>query len=271
MAVLNGVEFRTRHNDYRLAKPSTHSKHYHRTEEVTYPPVPPSVLRQRTVRDQITEMKQYFRAFKEQDINIRDYRPYFRPLLCYLEGAWTTNVDSLDESFTSDRHHIDADSWLDLQEKIRYTSASGRKDNFENYAYLPTTVVEVRDGSAILAQWNYRVLCHPPDQDLPLNRLRVVDDLASRMSFKRTYRDHIYSRAARFQVNPFDEDSWSEGKERHGLLDELMEQVPGKDNYPGTIYDEAFGLPAYKLSAWRNGGQDYKINAGYYHRWFKVL
>jgi len=43
IAVLNGVEFRTRHNDYKLVMPSTKSINYGATEPVPFPPVPPEV------------------------------------------------------------------------------------------------------------------------------------------------------------------------------------------------------------------------------------
>ena len=43
VAVLNGVEFRTRHNDYKLRMPSTTSSQYGATEEIPYPQVPPAV------------------------------------------------------------------------------------------------------------------------------------------------------------------------------------------------------------------------------------
>ena len=43
IAVLNGVEFRTRHNDYKLNKPSTSTKTYGATDEISFPDVPPEV------------------------------------------------------------------------------------------------------------------------------------------------------------------------------------------------------------------------------------
>ena len=79
-----------------------------------------------------------------------------------------------------------------------------------------------------LAQWNYRILCNPISRDLPLNRLRMVDELAPCMTAGRTYDEQVLTRAARFQLNPFDTDTF--GKERAngrqwGLLDELMSEV----------------------------------------------
>ena len=48
-AVINGVEFRTRHNDYQLVMPSTTSREYHATEPLPFPEVPPSVTRLRKI------------------------------------------------------------------------------------------------------------------------------------------------------------------------------------------------------------------------------
>ncbi|KAH3874984.1 hypothetical protein DPMN_038242 [Dreissena polymorpha] len=59
-----------------------------------------------------------FPAFKDQNSTVRDYRKFFKPVLCYMEGAWTTNTDVIEEPFFSDRHFIDASSWFDLQEKV---------------------------------------------------------------------------------------------------------------------------------------------------------
>ena len=48
VVVLNGVEFRTRHNDYHLIKPSTTTRKYHRTEKIAFPEVPQAVSSQCT-------------------------------------------------------------------------------------------------------------------------------------------------------------------------------------------------------------------------------
>ena len=43
IAVMNGVEFRTRHNDYHMFKPSTENNTYHEVEEIEFPEVPRAV------------------------------------------------------------------------------------------------------------------------------------------------------------------------------------------------------------------------------------
>ena len=270
IGVLNGVEFRTRHNDYRLFMPSRISKDYHATEPIPFPEVPPEVKRKATVQEQIVEMREWFKAWKSQNHTIRDYRKYFRPVLCYLEGAWTTETKDIDEPFESDRHFIDAKSWFDLQEKIRFTSYTGRKDNLENFSFLPTTIIDIiNETIPVFAQWNYRILCHPISRDIPLNRFRVVDEFQARLPSGRKYEDQASSRAARFQLNPRDTDTWTEryNSPRFTFLDEIMSEIPGKDNYKGNLMDEAFGLAAHSLDPKKPSG---KLNAAYYHRWFRV-
>ena len=270
IGVLNGVEFRTRHNDYRLYMASTTSKDYHATEEIPFPDIPPEVQNQPTVDAQIVEMREWFKAWKAQDHSVRDYRKYFKPVLCYLEGAWGTASKDIDEPFESDRHFIDAKTWFDLQEKIRFTSYTGRKDNLENFSFLPTTIMEIiNETIPVFAQWNYRILCHPLSRDVPLNMFRMVDEIHTRLPPRRKYEEQARTRAARFQLNSKDSrGNWYEGpyNQRFTLLDQLMSEIPGKDNYPGNLADEAFDLPAYSLDPKKPG----KLNAAYYHRWFRV-
>ena len=54
VVVLNGVEFTTRHNDYKLVKASTTSKGFHDTEDIEFPQVPPEVLNQPDVKVRIS-------------------------------------------------------------------------------------------------------------------------------------------------------------------------------------------------------------------------
>lgn len=126
IAVLNGVEFRTRHNDYRLYMPHRTDPRYGKWEPIPFPPVPPEVSSLNGSEAQVVEMREWFKAWRDQDTSKRDYRKYFRPVLCYLEGGWTNpnTQGDIDEPFPSDRHFVDAKNWFDLQEKIRYSNYS---------------------------------------------------------------------------------------------------------------------------------------------------
>ena len=81
-------------------------------------------------------MREWFKAWRDQDHSTRDYRKYFKPVLCYLEGAWTRPGNSIDEPFHSDRHFVDAKNWFDLQEKFRY-----KNNQWENGLTGKTTIL----------------------------------------------------------------------------------------------------------------------------------
>eukprot|EP01083_Nonionella_stella_P293878 999323_1 len=120
--------------------PSLKSYEYNEIEEIEFPDVPDAVKKAGSVDNQITEMQEWFRAFKTQNHTHRNYSLYFKPILCYLEGTWITDSDSILEPFTSDRHYIDAATWKELHDKVRWMANSGRKDTNENYATLPSSV-----------------------------------------------------------------------------------------------------------------------------------
>jgi len=235
-AVLNGIEFKTRHNDYRLYMPHRTSKNLNAFERVPFPDVPPEVTSKATVDEQVVEMRKWFKAWRDQDTSERDYRKYFKPVLCYLEGAWTQSSDKINEPFESDRHFIDAASWMELHEKARYVAYAGTKDRNENLSWMPTKIIGlVNDTVPRFAQWNYRIMCHPVKRDIPLERLRVVEDLASRMMTNRDILQHTNSRAGRFQLNTKDMSAFHDkAMNWKSLIDELMEEIPGKDNYQGN-------------------------------------
>ena len=265
VAVLNGVEFRTRHNDYQLAMPSRFSTDYQTIEDVPFPEVPPQVLEKSGIKEQIVEMQQWFKAWKEQNSTVRDYRQYFKPILCYLEGYWTHSNGKVEEPFFSDRHMLDAKTWYELQERERFISASGRKDPLENYAFLPTAILDMVNGTVpLFGQWNYRILCHPLRNDLPLDRFRVADELNARMRRKKELNEHENTRAARFELNPLDNSRWKDAIFKKSYLDELMNEIPGLDNYPAYLNDYSFGSVAADYTDTK------PLNAAYYHRWFRA-
>ena len=264
IAVMNGVEFRSRHNDFGLRQPSKTSGEYHATDDIAFPPVPQSVLDKATVEEQIDEMREYFKAWSTEDPSHRNYIGHFTANLCYMEGAWTHATDNIEESFESDRHFLDASSFFDLHEKIRFTSYTGGKDLLENYAFLPTTIIEITNSTPVFAQWNYRILCHPLPDDLPVSRLHLRDDLTTRMRNMWTKEQMGASRAGHFQVNPQDQEEFEDGTFNYNFLDEMMEQIPGKDNYGGVLYDDAFGIDAYHYN-----DNTQKLNTAFYHRFYQ--
>ena len=87
VAVLNGIEFRTSINNYELKKP-VKNKNFHETENVAFPHVPTNVTQIVDLKGQIDEMRELFKAFKDQDDTKLAYQNYFKPVLSYLEGSW---------------------------------------------------------------------------------------------------------------------------------------------------------------------------------------
>ncbi|XP_067943091.1 uncharacterized protein [Watersipora subatra] len=271
--VMNGVPFRTRHNDYRLSQAHSNSTEFGATEPVEFPAVPPSVLAQPTIDGQIAEMREYFVAWKTQNPNHRDYKEYFQPVLTYMQGMWTIDEGTVDEPFFSDRHSIQAETWFKLQEDVMHSVWTGKKDIGENLAILPTMYYDVGDdGTPLLAQWNYNILTHKisSNNSVELSRFRLVKDLSPMMRSSKSEEDFIKTRSARFQLHPalpsesYDGVWREEGNTGYAnYLESLMKEVPGLDNYQADILDSNFGSePLKDVDGTTN------LNAGYYHRYY---
>ncbi len=281
-AVMNGVNFKTRHNDYRLRRPSTTSSAMKRTAEVELPSVPPSVLAHGSnVTAQIIEMKEYFRAWANQDESIRDYKPYFKPVLSYVEGWW--GVDSnFEEPFDSDRHKVAADSWGELYDRVRLLEQHGWKDRGENVPWLPSKMWGLKDGVAPqLARWNYRILAIPLKEDIELSRFIVEPDSQMQLAFTQPQtRDNIFkTRAARFKLNNYIGSYKNHilkepyGRRQYSFIDDLMAQVPGLDNdvpdapfHDDIVYDPRLG----NETAFEYSDRSRKLNSRFYNRYFSV-
>ena len=269
VAVLNGVEFRTRHNDYMLYQPSTNSSDLHATEDVPFPGVPEAVTEKDTVEEEVIEMREWFKAWRDQNSTVRDYREFFKPVLCYLEGAWYYQDQIPVDIIHSDRHAIASPDFVHLLKEFKFSSDSGRRDDDENLAFLPRMVNRVVNGTPEFAQWNYRILCQPLANDLPLNRFRVIDEVGPRMRYRQTYEEHAVSMKARFQLNHNDTDEFGKEVNTHyEFLDSLMAQIPGLDNHGANITDEAFGTLAYEMEDDIEDVGETPLNAANYHRWF---
>ncbi|XP_059157558.1 uncharacterized protein LOC131941943 isoform X2 [Physella acuta] len=149
------------------------------------------------------------------------------------------------------------------QEKIRFTGYTGMSSPGENYAFLPTAIMNITQaGVPEYAQWNYRVLCHRLSVDVPTSYFVLQDDVATRLSKRYNMERLATTRAARYKiVNPDDEkfSYWSE-------LDSYMAEVPGKDNYGAQIYDTFFDAPLYSAKPESTA----QLNVAYYHHSYKM-
>eukprot|EP01083_Nonionella_stella_P061701 160722_1 len=267
-AVLNGVEFNTRHNDYNLMMPSEDDDSYGATQEIDSPPVPPEVSGKATVAEEVAEMQEWFRAFGTQNLSHRNYSAYFKPILCYLEGVWIMDDEVLEEPFASDRHAIDARSWKQLHDKIRWMSNSGRKNSLENLAHLPSSIRNLlNDTYPVISNWEYRILCAPMANDIGTARFRIVNDLSVQLMGAPETRDELeHSRRARFELNRDLDDNnlWNGGRKRWNYLDHLMEQIPGKNNYGANLTDvlpDGSDMCIHYMT-------DEVLNSAYYSRYF---
>ena len=90
----------------------------------------------------------------------------------------------------------------------------------------------------------------------------MADDIAPRISRHQTYRNMPHWRSARFRL----QDDRGNHETTHELLDKLMSQIPGKDNYPGYIEDDSFGEVANDIRFTNHT----PLNAAYYHRYYKT-
>ncbi|GFR88266.1 hypothetical protein ElyMa_004247100 [Elysia marginata] len=244
--VINGVEFTTRHNDYLIVKQSSTSRELHATEPIQFPDVPPSVLEKKSIAGQTEEMRAYFKAFKEQNTTLRDYRPFFRAALCYLEGAWTLDKH-IEEPFPSDRHNLDAESWEELSMFVRYAAYSGTKSPKENYAFLPTALFDFNrtTGEPIYAQWNYRIICSPIKEDLPTKYIRQVVDLKSDVPRRKVGKDNRNHRTARFIL--YEQDTFR--FQNKGIMDRIFYDIVGKDNIPSGLSLASYGHPLLRFDS----------------------
>ena len=266
-AVMNGVDFRTRHNDYSLAMPHTTDTGFQATEDIQFPNVPPRVRNKPTVAAQVAEMREWFKAWRDQDSSRRDYRRYFKPVLCYMEGMWTVTGDGVDEPFESDRHSLDAKSWYELEEKIRFLAYSGSKGMRENLAFLPRSVIGVdAAGLPVFAQWNYDILCQPLKTDVPLDRFQLVDDVSARFRTKQGAGNYARSRLARFKFVLSNERRRTAERGRQEFLDSLMTQIPGKSGPNARLTDFGIGTNQHM----NVDNTSVPLNAAYYHRYYYV-
>lgn len=239
MAVINGVQFRTRHNDFELRKASSTSNNWLETEPIELPPLPDG-LEKLSVDEQITELREYIKAFKHQNETIRPYKNFFKPVLCYLEGWWDSNVTDIEDGFTSLRHKFAAKSWRELSDEAKADAFLGSDYSLDHEgASLPVSILGIDETTKlpIYAQWNYRVLCHPLPNDLPTAHIKPVEDLAYRQRKKINAMSlHLY-RGSRYIVDAMEED----GPQRKMTIDDLVATIPGLDNSPADLSETTFG------------------------------
>ena len=263
---MNGVAFRTRHNDYNIQSKSKTSGDYGAVDDIEFPDVPPEVLKKKTLDDQVTEMKEWFKAFRDRNSKDRDYFKYFTPVLCYMEGAWTLQDDDIiEDQLHGKKFKQSAASFRELQMENIFDSESGHMDFNENFAYLPTRLFRVNN-KPLISQWNYRILCHKLDyKEIDTNNFKIIDDFHIRFKDNNSLFEDEITKLARFRLSVDRSGKDIEGEFVHGLLDKLMEKIPGMDNYVAKFMND----DTHNVQA-NHPVTNKPIDASKYHRWYRV-
>lgn len=98
---------------------------------------------------------------------------------------------------------------------------------------------------------------------------QVRYDEASQRRSRRSNEQYLNSRSARFDIEGININGTREkGAMEYNLLDSIMEQIPGKDNYPADITEPAFDESGDDLYSANPKTPEKLLNLGYYHRAF---
>lgn len=241
-AIVNGYEVNTRHIDYNVVHSVGGA--YLNVDDAIPPAVPPSVAAQATPEDEITEMKEYLRAFGAKDPTIRDYRDHFDTYLSVIE-VWLEELDgdTLVDTFPSFRHQLANLGHKKMNDDYMALLASGLKSRFENDDFKPTVVRVMReDGAPQFAVLRYRasaVRLGTYRQYPAHEMVSQIDDPAIRVGRGLSNEEIAASRLGRFRVNRAIGDSSVEFRNTPGLLDEIMNKAPGLDGF-GAVINENY-------------------------------
>lgn len=266
-ACINGIFLRTRHNDYKLNAPIAGGT-YLQTAEIPLPAVPPSVLALSTPEAQIEEMRQYFIAFATGDAELRDYEPFFRWSLSYLEVWAEVLTDTIGETFNSDRHQINVNNLYAAIAKHTMYSVTGHQDRPENTPHIPFIVrFTANDGRPKWALIRYRI-CAVDVGDLtayaPGSVLAYRDQFMLRQATGLTAAQLFNDRRCRFEL------AASSGYQyTPTLLDELMSKVPGL-NGGGTLAEQ-FNDTGTPYTTKAHGSNTVDLNAAFYNRFYSIF
>lgn len=240
---MNGYYIRTRHNDYRDWQPHKTSSAYQAVERVQRPSVPPTVGG--TVAQQRAGMQDlYVRAYRTLnglagDKLTETEKQYFRWDMAYAEVWWELLTDGVTNDPGNDTRHVNASN--DVRQMLReaqYYNYGGHKNRFENTGYWVAGIKEVNvNGTPSYAVLKFRILTFPVAtlrDYLPSQLFDNVQDYKALMrgGFN-SFSDLYASSWGRFRVK--------ENRDGPGLLDTLINKIPGLDNGPGNlteIYDQ---------------------------------
>lgn len=275
-AMLNGYYLRTRHNDYRLKKNAPAGSGFLRTVDIEPPAVPASVLAKATPAEQIIEMRKYMKAYADNDTSTVDFRNHFEWTMSYLECWFEPFESSLNDTYDSFRHQIEADSMMKLLKKVLKFNAGGHKNNAENIPFLSTPVRLISDqGNPVFVTLKHRICCVNVGnlRDFPkASVLELVDDWKSQARFDKpmSQLELESSRSTRYKLKQSTTDNARVMSPTGSILDQFMSKVSGLDG-EGANIEEQYKDHRGQMETLYEFGAGKKLNAAYYNRFNSFL
>ena len=237
---MNGYYLRTRHNDYCDYKPHSTSKNYEATERIARPTLPSNVTG--TVDQQRSIMQVlYTRLYNTMQNNsgtklTASEKSSFRWDMAYAECWWEILTDgTVGDPGNNTRHTNASNDVRTMLREAQYYNYGGHKNRYENTGYWVAAVKEVNvDGTPAFAVLKFRILMYPMGtmaDYLPSDLFDHVKDYKSLMRFNMGSWDALKnSQFGRFKIK--------ENRDSYGLLDRLINKIPGLDNEPGVITEQ---------------------------------
>jgi hypothetical protein len=274
----NGYYFRTRHNDYHLNQTAPKGSKFLEVNPVIHPKTPKDVLRQKTPQLQMDVARQYFKVLmQEAPVNsVEDYKSAFQWVMSYAEVFFEVIKPDgeLKDTFSSDRHQIDAKKVIEVLKKNNYFSYGGHKNRFENIPFVHVTVgdVDPDTGYPDIVLLRHRISTYPVGslQSYPIEK--VVSYYGDSTTARRVNLNHdelAKNRKARFRVNDSTGNDSDYNNYGRSLIDTFMEKIPGLDGKGANLTEEYLQYGHQdKLTKY---GTRTTLNAAYYSRYYSML
>jgi hypothetical protein len=234
---MNGYYLRTRHNDYRDYKPHSTSSAYQAVERIARPSLPSGVTG--TVANQRTVMQDFYtRLYNTLQENANpklsaSEKALIRWDMAYAEIWWETLTDGVTTDPGNNTRHLNVSN--DVKQMLRdaqYYNYGGHKDRFENTGYWLSAIKEVdANGNPSFAVLKFRILMQPVATLADYLPSQMFDDVHDYAQLMRggfdNFADVKKSSWGRFKLK--------EGRDTYGVIDTLINKIPGLDNGPGNI------------------------------------
>ena len=222
---MNGIEFMVA-RDHNLKMASTSSSDFDALEELPKPKVPDAVLAKSTVEEQVEEMEKWFRDFKFGDLSQRNYISYFKPVLCYLEGFWLKETESVAE-------RLEFEKQIDDLHYVFELGLSSGKNEFKMRLIHEFGIDSKNELWVTFMYWAYRLKCHPLKHHLPRSQLVLEENPTARMVARITRREE---ETGFYGFSRYGVTEGASGAHYHSI-DDMMAEIPGLSNGDASVYD----------------------------------